>query len=558
MARTSKKNIDAAASAETRPAVKAWNTGAYVRLSAVDRKQKGDSIENQQAIIAAYCDERPELVIREVYIDNGLSGQKSDRPAFQKMLADMESGAIDCCISKDLSRYGRSAIDTGYYIEKFFPTHGIRCIAINDSYDSADGNSGGVMVSLKNLVNEHYALEIGRKIHTTKQMNIKNGLFVGAIPPYGYLKSKEDSHKLAPDPVAAPVVAKMFEMAASGNAVSTICRWLNDNGRLPPKKHFHSIGVASAKQAVGSDHWNVGAIYTILKNAVYCGDMIQGKGRTQSYDVTRLDKADWIITADTHEALVSRELFADVQKLWGKQGERAKPGRMASRRGLECADDSTAHESADQPADDNIFLRKIFCGHCSHAMWRTKSGKSGHTFKCDTRFRYNKDDCVPVSINEDTLKPVLLKTLREQAALYGAVNIAAPKSETVKEPSELANVRAELARLGGFHKGLYESLVSGDITQSEYADMKRSYETQIADLTERERVLTETARERHLNQIAINKASVTLGGVNTAADITAEVVDAMIDRILIFQDKRVEVRFKFTDEIATAGVAGND
>jgi hypothetical protein len=100
MARKSRKNTDTAAK-EVRPSVRAYDVGAYVRLSAVDKKQKGDSIENQQAIIAAYCAERSDLVLREVYIDNGLSGQSFERPAFQRMLADLESGKINCCISKD-------------------------------------------------------------------------------------------------------------------------------------------------------------------------------------------------------------------------------------------------------------------------------------------------------------------------------------------------------------------------------------------------------------------------------------------------------------------------
>ena len=313
MARKSRKNLEPAAAVETRPAVKTYNVGAYIRLSAVDKKQKGDSIENQQAIIAAYCGERhgadgmPELVIREFYIDNGLSGQLLERPAFQKMLSDMENGLIDCCISKDLSRYGRSAIDTGYYIDKYFPTHNIRCIAINDRYDSNE-NSGGVMVSLKNLVNESYALEIGRKIHTTKQMNIRNGCFVGSIPPYGYLKSKLDNHKHEPDPIAALIVKRMYEMAANGDGVPTIRDWLNGENILPPKKHLHSVGVVSAKQAEGHSHWNVSVIYTILKNRVYVGDMVQGKGRTQSYDMKRVDKSDWVITENTHEGLVNREV----------------------------------------------------------------------------------------------------------------------------------------------------------------------------------------------------------------------------------------------------------
>jgi hypothetical protein len=133
----------------------------------------------------------------------------------------------------------------------------------------------------------------------------------------------------------------------------------------------------------------------------------------------------------------------------------------------------------------------------------------------------------------------------------------APKTETDKEPSELSGVRAELSRVSGFLKGLYESLVNGDLTQSEYADMKKSYEARIADLTERERRLTETARERHLNQIAVNKASATLSGVNLITDLTAEVVDALIEKILIFENKRVEIYFKFTDEVERTEGADN-
>ena len=152
MSRTSRKKPQASAVSVS----PTFRVGGYVRLSAEDKKVKGDSIETQQAIIRAYVEERSDLELAEIYIDNGLSGQSFQRPAFTQMLEDMESGKINCCISKDLSRLGRNAIDTGYYIEKFFPTKGIRYIAITDDYDSADPNSGGVMVNLKNMVNEHY------------------------------------------------------------------------------------------------------------------------------------------------------------------------------------------------------------------------------------------------------------------------------------------------------------------------------------------------------------------------------------------------------------------
>jgi DNA invertase Pin-like site-specific DNA recombinase len=523
MARKSRKNTGAAVAIAT-PAAKADNVGAYIRLSAVDRRQKGDSIENQQAIIAAYCEEYPDLIIRETYIDDGISGQVLERPAFQRMLSDMENGFIDCCVAKDLSRYGRSAIDTGYYIEKYFPACGIRCIAINDGYDSANEHSGGVMISLKNLVNESYALDVGRKIHATKQMNIRAGLFVGAMPPYGFLKSSEDGHKLVPDPIAAPIVAEIFERFVGGEGVTAIRDWLNESGTLPPRKHLYSVGVVSEKLAQGHHHWNVGALYSILKNRVYVGDMAQGKGRTQSYDVMRTEKSEWIIVENTHDPIVSRELFEEVRKRWPNRA-RIKSGSC------------------------NIFLRKVFCGHCGFAMRRTSAG----TFKCETRQRYGHDDCVPVSIGEDTLKAILLESFHEKAANYCVATTLPAKAP--QESSELSALRTELTRVTGYLKGLYESLVTGVLTQDEYADMKQGYETRIAELTAREQEFMGTARERHMRQMTVDKASGALGAVAVISDITAEVLDVLVNKIRVFDDKRIEISYKFTDEVDSVGGA---
>ena len=249
------------------PSTKTYFVGAYIRLSAEDKKQKGDSIENQQAIIKAYIDEQNKmneletdtrshtlsvpsiLELTESYIDNGKSGQTLARPAFQRMIADMENGKITCCITKDLSRLGRSAIDTGFYVEKFFPTNKIRYISINDNYDSDDPNSGagsscgGIMLSLKNMVNEAYALEIGRKVSSTAQMNIRNGCFIGKIAPYGYVKSRENKHKLEIDTYASEIVKKIFDMRADGHNVSSISNWLSDHNILPPNHYLASIGL---------------------------------------------------------------------------------------------------------------------------------------------------------------------------------------------------------------------------------------------------------------------------------------------------------------------------
>ena len=511
-----------------------------MRLSAVDRKKKGDSIETQQSIICAYIAEHPDLELTETYIDNGLSGQTTDRPAFQRMLEDMETGKINCCVTKDLSRLGRNSIDTGFYIEKYFPTRGIRYIAITDNYDSADGNSGGIIVSLKNLVNEAYALDIGRKIRATKQMNIRNGCFVGRFPPYGYQKSREDKHKLVPDPYAAPIVQHIFEMAENGDKVADTLDWLNENGVLPPKRYFHSIGLASQKEAQGNIHWNKGVIYAILRNRMYTGDMVQGKFKTVQHVQEILPVSDWVITENTHEPVVSRAVFDRVNKIIAKPDGARKP-------------------KSGNPKTENIFLRKIFCGHCGYALRRVNYGVQ-HGFKCETRAYYSKDDCVPVSINENLLKELLLKLLRSNAETFADKLRMVESSFDADYTSELRDTQAELDRKAHFLKGLYESLIVGDISESEYRDMKIAYETSIALLSEKLRELRETARIRALETAKLNKAADNLGSAHhiTALTLTAGILDKLVEKILIYEDKHIEVRFKFADEVMTAGGVGDE
>jgi len=528
MARKSRKGAESVVPPIAEPS---YRVGAYVRLSAIDRKQKGDSIENQQAIISAFIMERPDLALTDVYIDNGLSGQTFERPAFQRMLADFASGKITCCVTKDLSRLGRNAIDAGYYIEKYFPSNNIRYIAINDNYDSADGSAGGIMVSLRNLVNEVYALEIGRKIHESKQMNIKNGCFIGRFSPYGYLKSSDDGHKLVVDGYAAPIVRHMFDMAAGGKGVSSIVDWLNGSSIMPPRRYFHSIGLATEKEASGHVHWNKGVVYAILKNRIYVGDMIQGKFDTHSYVQVKRQESEWVVTKNTHDGIVSRELFEKVQ---GMRKSCTKPPAIND--------------------GGNIFLRKIFCGHCGHALRRSHNRKFC-SFCCTTNSDYSKGDCKVVRINENALKSILLETLRAKASV-----LLDNKPVNVQKPAynaELRDVQTEIDRNSGFLKGLYENLFTGIITESEYREMKQSYEDRISALAEKERQLRESARLAALDCAKRGKAADVIGTVFREDGLTAAAIDALVDRILVFEDKHVEFTFKFLDGTVRKDGAAN-
>jgi DNA invertase Pin-like site-specific DNA recombinase len=517
MARKSRRR---AAAGELQQSTSVYQVGAYIRLSAVDRKQKGDSLETQRAIIETYIAERSDMELREVYIDNGLSGQSFERPAFQQMLADMECGKINCCAVKDLSRLGRNAIDTGYYIEKYFPLNNIRFIAVTDNYDSADGTSGGIMLSLKNMINESYALEVSRKVRAIHQSHIRNGDFIGGKPPYGYLLHPENCHKLIVDEYAGGIVRQMFEMAASGQGVTAIWNWLNANDILSPMKYFHSIGVATAKEARGS--WNRGVVYSILRNRIYCGDMVLGKTRTENQKQIPLPESEWTITENTHDAIVSRELFSQVQKLKIKT---TKPPKH------------TKHLHS-TPKTDNIFLRKVFCGHCGYTMLRGRTGKTQYRFSCNTRYSRGSN-CVIVGINEALLKEKLLNLL-----------LGMDFKMTKNQPNdELSEVTAELNKVKTFTQTLYESLILGDITDIEYKEMKSGYESKIEILLQRERQLRERSCRAVQTVNSLSKAHEDVCKLKNVTDLTTEVIDRLIEKIYVFEDKRIAVKFRFLQEV---------
>ncbi len=228
MARKSRKNL----SAEQTVRAAVLNTALYIRLSVEDGKGRGNSIENQQLILNDYVLDKLEFSVSDTYIDNGLTGTNFDRPAFKRMLSDIENGKINCVIVKDLSRLGRNSIDTGYYIEQYFAQHKTRFIALNDMFDTADESNSrnGIILPLKNMVNEAYALDIGKKIKAQAHQAMLDGDYIGARAPFGYKKSPDDCHKLIIDEDAAPTVRRIFEWFAEGDGLNTITVRLNEMG----------------------------------------------------------------------------------------------------------------------------------------------------------------------------------------------------------------------------------------------------------------------------------------------------------------------------------------
>ena len=200
---------------------------AYLRLSREDGdKVESDSIGGQRDLIADYVRTHDGLKLEGEYVDDGYSGTTFERPAFKKMIQDIDDKKIDCIIVKDLSRLGRNYIETGRYLEKIFPILGVRFIAINDNYDSFDQNNGAdnIVIPFKNLINDAYCRDISIKIRSQMEIKMKKGDFVHGFATYGYKKDPKNKNKLIVDEEAAQVVRRIYQMKIDGYSPVSIAK----------------------------------------------------------------------------------------------------------------------------------------------------------------------------------------------------------------------------------------------------------------------------------------------------------------------------------------------
>lgn len=513
----------------------------YVRLSVEDSHTHSASIETQQMIIAQFLERNPDIQVYDTYIDNGTSGTTFHRPAFQKMLSDIESGFVNCVIVKDLSRLGRNTIDTGYYIERYFRLRNVRFIAVNENFDTAapeDAHSG-IIIPLRNMINEAYALDIGRKIKAQQRQAMKDGKYIGSRTPYGYLKAPDDCHQLLIDPVAAPVVKKMFQWASEGIGLNTITVRLNEAGYLPPSHYKNTQGIITHENLMGSGNWNTRTVARILHAQVYTGDLVQGRTKIVDHQQVEVSEMEWTVVHDTHEAIISHELFEAVQKKLDETAKHCKEREV-------------------QAYSPNILKGKIFCAHCGGSLHRhrnfRKKSADVYLFYCLTNSRIAKERCLGVLIREDVLLDSLADMLQNalDAALgsYSLSLFELPQqaAERAELNEKIASRKQEIQRLRGLIRSLYENLIQDILSKDEYISYKGKYEAKIEQLSEEVAHLEMglKALDKQMEQHrALKRDSDSL---RENRELTAALIDRLIDRVEVSKDKQITVRYRFESE----------
>ncbi len=519
----------------------------YIRLSSADKdlrlKDESDSIANQRALLHQYLREHKEFFPYEVmeFVDDGFTGTNGNRPGFERMIEFLKSGGAKLVLCKDLSRFFRDYVEIGEYLERVFPFLGVRLIAVNDGYDSDDykGTTAGMDVVMKCIVYGFYSKDLSQKIRTVLDAKVRKGQYIGSFAPYGYLKDPEDKHHLVVDPVVAPVVRRIFDLALRGCTTGEIARALNDDHVEPPAAHFHRLFPECnrfKKRTSSENSWTSINVLAVLRRREYTGALVSGRKNWKSIDnpcTTVRDEDEWIIIPDCHEAIVTTEEF-------------------------EAAQHAIKTKKQPQRKKREFLLRSLVrCGVCGRMMsYRPKAVKTPAHFYCSKNSYIQNSPCPSYErfFEEDLERSViqsLSQLLQTVVDSDRYVQEAAAKSVGTAENTRHSILRIEQSiRQNGVAKmDAYEQYSDGKLSREGFLQRKAELVSELerlnaekAALEEKLKVL-EQAQESELHEAA-GAASEFL----RAENVTNDMLLNFIDRVNVFTGGRVEIVYRFSGQ----------
>lgn len=515
---------------------KIYNVGIYIRLSREDedkQKQESESISNQRNIILDYINRQDDnFKIYDEYVDDGVSGTTFDRPSFNRLIRDIEKGNINCVITKDYSRLGRDYIKAGEYMEKYFPEHNVRYIAILDDIDTYLDSVSNDFAPFKAVFNDQYAKDTSKKVRRTLKNRKEQGLFLGWKAVYGYKLDEKDRYKLVIDEEAAKVVRRIFKMAYDGMSCKIIADTLSKEG-VPIPSVYANLNRGRKSSAYGL--WNSRTIDEMLNNETYIGNMTQGRRKTINYKIkkeVRTPKNSWIVIPNTHEPIIDKEMFDVVQESYKRN------------RNL-------------QSNSVNHLLRGfLFCEECGHAL-SIATRKDGRAYiNCSYYQKYSKFKvCTPHTWNYFELEEIVLKEIKNMCKKYvkssNFENILKNSSKRNKlKDSLIGQINAcklEKERLNNRKKQIYFDKVDKIISLDEYKEFSNQI---VNDVIKQEEKLKELEKQLNILEKKVIPNSEYQDIIKEYLKMrkpSKRLLSQIIDKIIINQNKEITIKYKIKD-----------
>ena len=534
---------------------KKYVAGLYCRLS----KDDGNSVESmsiwsQKVMLKQYA-ESNSIAIYDYYVDDGYSGTNFERPSFKKMITDIENGKINCVITKDLSRLGRNYLQSGAYIEMYFPQKNIRYIAITDGIDTLNSNQNDIM-PFKNILNEMYAKDTSKKVKSAIQSRMREGTYIGSKAPFGYLKDPNNKRRLIIDEKTKPIIELIYKLCLEGKGTQLISQELMKR-KIPRPSAF----VENAEKLYGLTEenkyqWSHRMVLNVLRDPVYCGNMARNKRPTLSFKNSKrmyIPKSDYIYAKDTHEGIVSEEIWEQVQTMIDKR-------KCNNKKGLYY---------------DNIFQGLVRCPKCGYALtpktdYRLKKKEliDFVHFSCSTYKKYGVNACSSHRIEARDLYNIVLEDIQ----YHGNMALSAKEDfvekiiekievEKIDEGKELSNKlelkKNQLAELDRSYEQLYEDRLEGNITERNFNLMNVSISKKQDKLIEEIKVLEGDIEVSFETEDNYKKFMDNISKYAKIKSLNRYILNQIIDKIYVYDkeeidgqiSQKVEIHYKFIGKL---------
>ena len=524
-----------------------WKTAFYLRLSDEDGENvEQNSLGNQRKICQAHFNKLEDVELVRVFSDNGYTGMNYDRPDFNELYEAVMNGEINCIIVKDVSRFGRHYIMTSEFLQRLFPSMGVRFISVNDDYDSLNPKSDveGLLLPFKMIVNDSYVKDIAKKIRTSISAKMNAGEYLPSASSilYGYIRNPE-LNTLDIDEEAAPIVVRIFEMRAVGMSFNQIATELNKEGSPSPGKLRYMRGV-TLHPRYATCQWSRSTIRKFVSEPTYLGQRVHGKIKRDKLGAkkTKRDRSEWQIVENSHPAIISQELYDRVQLV--NEAELEKQSHYFRR------DPVMGYRE--------IFRDKLFCGDCGSRMisirfnHRISDNKPSEVrYQCNEFLYSSRTRCFNHYTREDvlvmTVKNVINSQLKVAAKIERALSAYRKAKRNNPLSDKLQGVRLRRKQLEVKIERLIEDLTEGIINHEEYEYAKRKYADEY-DLV----MIEEQEIEKGLQSLQESEERAdlwieSLKAYSMVPKLDKAIVDLLIEKIIVFPDNTFHIVLNFKD-----------
>ena len=515
-----------------------FRVGIYIRLSQEDRDKKyesdSESVINQKELLRNYVKNNNFNLVKE-YVDDGYSGTDFDRPAFKEMLEDIKNKKINCVIVKDLSRFGRDHVMTGYYTETFFPENNIRFISISESVDTFKEQASNDSSTFIIACNDYYSKQNSVKIRAVLNQKRLNGKFVGSLPSFGYMRDPEDKGHLIPNPETDWIVKEIFKLRANGVGPTEIANKLNEM-KVPTPSGYKKTSYSS--QLIDRDTWNITTVKKILSNRIYTGDMVQHVQTKVNYKSKKkitLDEKLWTIVENTHEALVDRETFNYVNILRKRK---------------------TRNYEIKTKREKRLLEGKLFCKECGNRLTVLyRRNQDYWSINCN---RYSRDPvrgkCYSHFFPYNYLeKQILDKINNVVSKLINGLDLEELNNEITKNiyrekeniDEVIKSLKVEKEKITNKISMLYNDRCDGVISANIYKELASPFELKLKKIVER---IDEEELKKYTSK---NNQSILPNYIKKIKELLdlnkpkRELIEALIDKIIIDKDRNITIKFKY-------------